>query len=64
MSDFININKILNHETNPMTRIIKIIIKLERLQYAHPLALNMGYYHVSTYNNSSNSYTIIILWVK
>ena len=39
-------------------------MKLEGFQYATPLDVNMGYYHIRIIHNTINSCTTIILWGK
>ena len=38
------------------------LLKLEGLQYATSLDLNMGYYHIRLIENASNLCTITLLW--
>ena len=45
-----------------MPSINEILFKLGGFQYATPLNLNMGYFHIRLSNNASNLYTIILPW--
>ena len=47
-----------------MPKINKMLLKLEGFQYASPLDLNMGYYHIWLSENASNLCTIILPWWK
>ena len=47
-----------------MPYINDMLLKLEGFQYATPLGLNMGYYHIQISENASNLYMIILPWVK
>ena len=47
-----------------MPMINEILLKLEGLQYATSLDLNMGYYNIQLSKNASNLYTIILPWGK
>ena len=46
-----------------MPKIYEILLNLEGFQYATPLELNMGYYHISLIEEASNLCTIILIWV-
>ena len=39
-----------------------MLLKLEGFQYATPIDLNMGYYHIQLSENASNLCTIILPW--
>ena len=41
-----------------------MLFKLKGFQYATPLDLKMGYYHIRLKENASNLCTIILAWVK
>ena len=45
-----------------MPEINEMLLKLEVFQYATPLYLNMGYYHIRLSKNASNSCMIILPW--
>ena len=47
-----------------MPKINEILFKLDSVQYATSLDLNLGYYHIGLSKNTSNLYTIILLWGK
>ena len=46
ISDFRNVNKRLKHEPYPIPKINEVLFKWEGFQYATPLDLNIGYYHI------------------
>ena len=48
----------------PMPKINDRLLKFKGFQYATPLDLNMGYYHIQLSENASNLCTTIILWGK
>ena len=60
ISDFIDLNKKLKQKPYPMQKINGILFKLNGFQYATPLDLNMGYYHIRLCENASNLCTIIL----
>ena len=41
-----------------------MLLKLEGFQYTTSLDLKLGYYHIRLSENTSNLYTIILLWGK
>ena len=47
-----------------MPKINEILLKLEGVQYAASLDLNLGYYHIRTSKNASTLCTIILPWGK
>ena len=47
-----------------MPEINEMLFKLEGLQYAMPLDLNVGYSHIKISENASNLCTIVLLFVK
>ena len=47
-----------------MPKIREMLLKIEGFQYATPLDLNMGCYHIGLSEEASNLCTIIIPWVK
>ena len=47
-----------------MPKTNEMLLKLEGFQYATSINLNMGYYHIWHFKNTSNLCTIIIPWGK
>ena len=64
LSDIRNLNKRIKQKPRPMPKINEMLLKLEGFQYDTSLYLNKGYYHIQLSKNSSNLFTIILLWIK
>ena len=64
LSGFRILNKQLKHQQYPINKINKVLFKLEDLQYATSLDLNIGYYHIQLTEDVSNICTIITPWRK
>ena len=64
ISDFRNLNKKLKHKSYPMPKINERLLKLEGFQYATPIDLRMGYYHIRLREKASNLCMIIPPWGK
>ena len=64
LSDFRNLNKQLKRKPYPMSKINEMLLKLEGFQDATSLGLNMGYYHILLYKNTSNLCTNFLPWGK
>ena len=47
-----------------MPNVNEMLLKLKRFQYATPLDLIIGYYHIQLRKNASNLFTIILPCVK
>ena len=62
-SDFRNLNKQSKCRPYTITKII-FLLKLESLKYTISISLNMGYYHIQIFEDTSKFCTIIIPWVK
>ena len=45
-----------------MPNINEMLLKIEGIQYATALDLNMGYYSIRLIKNASSLYNIMILW--
>ena len=46
ISDFRNMNKQLKHKPYPISKVKKMLLKLEYFNYATLLDLNIGYFHI------------------
>ena len=64
LSDFRNLNRQLKRKPYAMAKIREMLLHLEGFQYATPLELNLGYYHIRFRKQDSNLCTIILPWVK
>ena len=64
LSGFKNVNEQLKRKPSPMPKINEMLLKLEGFQYATPLGLIIGYYHIQLNENVSNLCVIILLWGK
>ena len=45
-----------------MTKINKILLKLESFQYATSLDLNIEYYYILLIKNASNLFSVVLPW--
>ena len=59
ITDYLNINHKLVIKTYPLPRIVYTVQKLEGLQYATSLYINMGYYTIRLYPDRQDMETIV-----
>ena len=64
LSYFQELNRESKCQPYPMPKIRDILLNLEGFQYATPLDLNMGYYHILLIEQARNLCTIILPWGK
>ena len=64
ISDFRELNRRIKRKPYPIPKIQDLLLKLEGFQYATPLDLNMGYYHIELLPESRQYCTIVLLWVS
>ena len=62
ISNFRNPDEQLKQKPYPMTNIDDVLLEVEGFQYATPLDLRMGYYHIRLRKAKSNLCTIILPW--
>ena len=60
LSEFRNLNRQLKLKPYPIKKINEMLLNIEGVQYATPLDLNMGYYHIRLIQQASNLCTIIL----
>ena len=64
LNNFRDLNNKIKRKLYPMPKINEMLFKLEGFQYATPLDLNIGYYHIWVTDDTSNLCTIILPQVK
>ena len=64
LSDFRNLNRYLKCNPYPILKIREILLNLQGFQYATPLHLNMGCYHIRLSEQAIKICTIILLQGK
>ena len=64
IADLRELNKRIKRKPYPIPKIQELLLKLQKFKYGTSLDLNMGYYHIVLYPNSSKMCTVVFPWGK